>query len=149
MIWLLPHPLPVNKLPLFHSLSVCRRSSLLTGEGGTGCGRRRSQVIRRRENLVLYNPLKIWICEKILFVFSKVPLCQITQKFASMAYLWKSKKSLFVSTQNVRSVAKFLVPHCETPMPESTISRSQGLRIWLLLADLPGIPRNQVDFEFS
>jgi hypothetical protein len=34
-------------------------------------------------------------------------------------------------------------------MPESTLSRGQGLRIWLLLAGLPGIPRNQVDFEFS
>jgi hypothetical protein len=33
----LAHPLPpspVSKLPLFLSLPVCRRSSLLTGEGG-------------------------------------------------------------------------------------------------------------------
>jgi hypothetical protein len=32
MIWLLP-PSPVSKLSLFLGLPVCRRSSLLTGEG--------------------------------------------------------------------------------------------------------------------
>ncbi len=40
MIWLLPPPPPpVSNLPLFLSLPVCRRSSLLTGEeGGRGKG---------------------------------------------------------------------------------------------------------------
>jgi hypothetical protein len=37
MIWLLPHPPPhVSKLSLFFRLPVCRRSKLLTGEGGRG-----------------------------------------------------------------------------------------------------------------
>ncbi len=36
MILLLTHPFPVNKLSLFLGLPVCRRSSLLTGEGGGG-----------------------------------------------------------------------------------------------------------------
>ncbi len=41
MIWLLPHPFlpsPVSKLSLFLSLTVCRRSGLMTG-GGRGLGR--------------------------------------------------------------------------------------------------------------
>jgi hypothetical protein len=62
MIWLLPPPpLPpsppsVRKLPLFLSLPVCRQSSLRRVGRGWG----RSQIIRRRESLVLYklfNPL--------------------------------------------------------------------------------------------
>jgi hypothetical protein len=36
MIRLLTHPFPVSKLSLFLGLPVCRRSSLLTGEGGGG-----------------------------------------------------------------------------------------------------------------
>ncbi len=47
-----PSPTPVSKLSLFLSLPVCRRSSLLTGEGGRGW--ERSQIIRRRESLVIY-----------------------------------------------------------------------------------------------
>jgi hypothetical protein len=41
MIWLLIHPLPpspVSKLSLFLSLNECRRSSLLSEEGGDGAG---------------------------------------------------------------------------------------------------------------
>jgi hypothetical protein len=36
MIRLLTHPSPVSKLSFFLSLHVCRRPSLLTGEGGAG-----------------------------------------------------------------------------------------------------------------
>ncbi len=49
-----PPPSPGSKLSLFLNLSVCRPSSLLTGKG---VERGRSQIIRRRECLVLYNPL--------------------------------------------------------------------------------------------
>jgi hypothetical protein len=55
MILLLAYPLPplsVIKWPLFLSLSECRRSRLLTGEGGRGRGR--SQIRRPRESLALY-----------------------------------------------------------------------------------------------
>jgi hypothetical protein len=52
MIWLTP-PTPVSKLSLFVSLSVCRRWSILTEEGG-GWGWGRSQIIKLRESLVLY-----------------------------------------------------------------------------------------------
>jgi hypothetical protein len=45
-------PSPVSKLSLFLRIPVCRRSSLLTGEGRRGWGR--SQIIRRRESHVLY-----------------------------------------------------------------------------------------------
>ncbi len=60
----LPSPCPLSKVSLFLSLPVCRRSSLLTGENGRG--RRRSQIIRRQESLVLYNPLTtFWPCSGI------------------------------------------------------------------------------------
>jgi hypothetical protein len=49
MIWFIPYPL--SPYPL--SLSVCRRSSLLTAEEGEG-GWGRSHIIRRRESLVPY-----------------------------------------------------------------------------------------------
>jgi hypothetical protein len=58
MIWFLnpPPPLspsPVSKFSLFLSDPLCRRgSSLLTGGLGWGWGR--SQILRRRESLVLY-----------------------------------------------------------------------------------------------
>jgi len=48
-----PPPSPVSKLSLFLNLLVCRRLSLQTGEGGWG----RSQIIRRRQGLVLYKSL--------------------------------------------------------------------------------------------
>jgi hypothetical protein len=55
MIRLLPlPPSSVIKLALFLSLLVCRRSSLLTGEGGGGRWSGRSQIIRPRECLALY-----------------------------------------------------------------------------------------------
>ncbi len=44
--------LPYVQVYLYISLPVCRRSSLLTGEGGG-----RSQIVRRRESPVLYNLL--------------------------------------------------------------------------------------------
>jgi hypothetical protein len=47
-------PSTASKLSLFLSVSVCRRSSSLIGEGGGG----RSQFKRRRVSRVLYNPLK-------------------------------------------------------------------------------------------
>ncbi len=57
LIWLLlPNPSPtllISKLSLFINLLVCRRASLLKEEMG-GKGKGRSQIIRRRENLVLY-----------------------------------------------------------------------------------------------
>ncbi len=43
-----PTPSTVNMLSLFHSLPVCRRSSLMRGRGGGG------QIIRRRGRLVIY-----------------------------------------------------------------------------------------------
>ncbi len=45
VVWFGSSPSPVIKLSLYHSLPVCRRSGLLTGEG-----RGRSQIIRRRES---------------------------------------------------------------------------------------------------
>jgi hypothetical protein len=44
--------IPVSKLPLFRSLPVCHRSSLLTGEGGRGCAW--SRIILPQESLALY-----------------------------------------------------------------------------------------------
>jgi hypothetical protein len=64
-----PPPLPVSKLYLFISLSVCRRSSLLTGGGGGWKrGRAWSRIIRAQESLGFYksfNPL----CPKGMFHF--------------------------------------------------------------------------------
>jgi hypothetical protein len=54
-----PSPPPTPSLVsmfLFLSFRVCRRPSLLTGEGWRGW--RRSQIIRRRENLVFYKSFK-------------------------------------------------------------------------------------------
>jgi hypothetical protein len=67
---LAPSPLPPPPVVSLLNLYVCRRSSLLTGEWGRGWGR--SQIIRRRENLVLYesfNTLFVrgayvkWVCK--------------------------------------------------------------------------------------
>jgi hypothetical protein len=53
-----PHPPPfVSKSSLFISRHVCRRSSLLTGEGGGGRGWGRSQIVRLRERLALYKSI--------------------------------------------------------------------------------------------
>ncbi len=54
-------PSPVRKLPLFLSLPMCRRSSLLMEEGGTGWGR--SQIIGLRESMVLYKSFKTLSCK--------------------------------------------------------------------------------------
>ncbi len=53
MIWLLPHPLPplVSKSSFFLGLPMCRRSNLLSGEGGGRSEWGRSQIIRRRDSL--------------------------------------------------------------------------------------------------
>ena len=54
IIWLLPHshPLPPSKLSLFLRLPECRQSSLQMGDRGRGWGK--SQIIRRRESLVIH-----------------------------------------------------------------------------------------------
>ncbi len=53
-----PPPSPVSKLSLFLNLLMCRRLSLQKGEGGWG----RSQIIRRRQVLVLYKSLNtLWV----------------------------------------------------------------------------------------
>ncbi len=49
-----PPPFPISWLSLFLSLPLCRRSSLLMGEGEGG-GRRTNQIIRPWETLTLYN----------------------------------------------------------------------------------------------
>ncbi len=51
-----PSPSPVSKMSLLLSLTVCRPSSLLMIGEREGGGR--SQIIWRRESLVLYNPLR-------------------------------------------------------------------------------------------
>ncbi len=58
VVWFGRFPLPpsVSKLSLFLRLPVSRRSSLLTGDGRGGRGWGRSQILRRRESLVLYKP---------------------------------------------------------------------------------------------
>jgi hypothetical protein len=59
MIWLLPPPYPLScqQLSLILGHSVFHPSSLLTGETGGGGRLGRSQIKRRQESLVLYNPL--------------------------------------------------------------------------------------------
>jgi hypothetical protein len=42
-----PPPLPVSKLTFFLSLPVCRRSSLLTGEGGGSRGGAKSDDVEK------------------------------------------------------------------------------------------------------
>ncbi len=60
-----PHPFnplaPLSSASCLSSLHVCCRSSLLTGVGGRGYGR--SQILRRRESVILYksvNTLCSW-----------------------------------------------------------------------------------------
>ncbi len=43
-----PPPSPVKKLPLFLSLPLCRRSSLLMGEGGKGMGKEPNHMTARK-----------------------------------------------------------------------------------------------------
>ncbi len=47
-----PPPSPVKKLPLFLSLPLCRRSSLLTGEGGEGVGKEPNHTKARKPGLL-------------------------------------------------------------------------------------------------
>ncbi len=77
MIWLLP-PFSsppfhhISKLSLFLSLPVCRR--FRWWEGGGGRAGKRSQIIRRRrESLVLYNPLTTLWKTGVLFVDDVYP----------------------------------------------------------------------------
>jgi hypothetical protein len=91
-IWLLPRPLPpslgISKLSLLFSLPVCRRSSLLMGEG-------RNQIIRRRESLVFYesfNTLSIPSSGS-----SKSVLCVVSS-------IGQSKRDLFVSAVFLRDI---------------------------------------------
>ncbi len=49
------HLLPSATCLSFLSLPLCRRSSLLTGEGEPGEGMGEESNIRQRESLVLYN----------------------------------------------------------------------------------------------
>jgi hypothetical protein len=63
MISSAPFPSPVSKMSLFPSLPVRRRSSLQTGEGEMGWVR--SQIIRRRESLVLFKSFNtLWERER-------------------------------------------------------------------------------------
>jgi hypothetical protein len=88
MIWLLPHQLhpPASILSLFLSLPVCRRSSLLTGEGGRGWGR--SQIIRRRESLVLYKSFNT-LRSQALPDISFLKQTSSRECFAPMTEKWK------------------------------------------------------------
>jgi hypothetical protein len=55
---------PVSKLSLFLSLPVCRRSSLLTGDGGRG--QALSRIIGQQESLALYKSFKtLWLHMRI------------------------------------------------------------------------------------
>jgi hypothetical protein len=103
MIWLLPHPLPpaVSKLSLFLSLPVCRRSSLLTGEGVE----EEEPSIRRRESLVLYKSFYNTIlspsprrphpsCLPPLFRFFKVFKETVKKRFC-LPYIDTKKRGCF------------------------------------------------------
>ncbi len=103
------HPLP----PLSLCLPVCRRSSLLTGDGGGGRGRAWSRIIRPQESLALYksfNPLCTWhICS--------CPFCFNT------SYLWRHLLHMFS-----------LLPY--SSVIKQTFSR-RSRTIWCRVAD-PG-----------
>ncbi len=77
MIWLFAHSLPpsaVSKWSLFLSLPhVCRRSSLLTGEGRMGWAR--SQIIRPRESLAIYKSFNILWSNIFMWVYG-LPYCR-------------------------------------------------------------------------
>ncbi len=67
MIWLLfhftPPPLPSASLSLFLSLPVCRRSSLLTGQG---MDEEPNHMTAQRESIVFYESLNtLWLEGKI------------------------------------------------------------------------------------
>jgi hypothetical protein len=66
---LTPSPPAVSKLSLFLSLPVCRRLSIITGEGGGRWGR--SQIIRRRESLVLHKSFNTLYIEQRQRYFAK------------------------------------------------------------------------------
>ena len=89
-IWLLATllpPSPVSKLSLFLSLFVCRRSSLMTGEGG-------SQIIRRRECLVLYKSFNaLWLACSYRHTGMKIDIKHlvISCATASEGVIWKYK----------------------------------------------------------
>ncbi len=62
-----PHPLPFSKLDRRHTGRLRKRDDLLTGERGGGRVWRRSQIIPRREILVLYKSFNtLWLlCSSI------------------------------------------------------------------------------------
>ncbi len=66
MFWFLAHPSPspVSKLSIFLSLPVCRRLSLLTGEGGRGvCGAKsygREKAWSSISHSILSDPTRIY-----------------------------------------------------------------------------------------
>jgi hypothetical protein len=73
VIWLLSPPPLFSPVSLFLSLPVCRRSSLLMGDGGWGWGR--TQILRRRQSLVLYKSFNTLLLRVYLTcaLLNKVP----------------------------------------------------------------------------
>jgi hypothetical protein len=74
MFWLLLHTVPVWKFSIFLGLPVNRRSRFLTQEGGGAGDGVRSQIIRRRESLVLYNLLTTFCTCHPPFTDTSLPL---------------------------------------------------------------------------
>ncbi len=89
-----PPPSPVSKLSLFLSLSVCRPSTLLTGERGSGWGR--SQIIRgRRESLVLCKSFNTQVLDPYISVLKMRNILHL-QELSVLHILLPEYNSFFV-----------------------------------------------------
>ncbi len=104
-------PSPVNDLDVFLSIPVCRRSSLLTGEGGEGVDTR-SQNILPRESLVLYKSFNtLWLapfaiaCHSFCYFYSPWAFSSVpTSNLSLHRYCCKCKNSYFTPfTQQIFS----------------------------------------------
>ncbi len=114
-----PPPLPSASYSVsLAQSSLGRRSILLTGEGrGGGCGR--SQIIRRRESLVLYNSFNTLWCKVFTFLGMKKPnaqLCQTWQIFlrsffkeTCFLYLYVQRYALSSNTQKKYTLSNYVM----------------------------------------
>jgi hypothetical protein len=126
---------PVSKLSLFLSLPVCRRSSLLTEKGGRG----RSQIMGRRESLVLYKSFNT------LWVPLRVPQsCQTnTRSDYTSRYILHSCRALKYSFLQTKLIQNFYLFFGNLPLDVRIRNISKTFSISFITSVIEKMPRGR------
>ncbi len=169
LAWLVSSPItfpptsPVSKLSLFRSLLVCRRSSLLTGEGGRGgrwaksyhCKKAWSSVNNSILSALSYDLKNLYVKFVSVFLFplfgimTTDDVCRTYLKalfiiFSISKYVrtYTSSKSFFESFLMIFKSSLFNIASSAARPSDSTVSKDAGieprtvvLRLWYWLSD--------------